>query len=336
MRVALTLEMRRSPHREETWQELWGDCLWMFEQAEQLGFDSLLVQEHFFTADGYGPSVPVFLSALASSTTIARIGSYIYIAPLHHPLALAQETAVLDQLSGGRLDVGLGIGHSVAEYRAYGLSPKTRPSRMEEVLEILPRAWSGERFSYDGRYHRLENVQVQPAPAQEPHPPVWVAATTKPAAERAGRHGANLAAASVDPEVHEAYHAALDASGFVRGSRRVSNPWSITVTDEVPDAVWARNKHHYFHRWDYYRRIRSEFGDPELEYGLAPSPEQYRANELIGNADAVLSSLEPHVRGLGLTDLVLFGPHPGIDLRREGFDAVSKFADEVLPTLHKW
>ncbi|QDQ97508.1 LLM class flavin-dependent oxidoreductase [Tomitella fengzijianii] len=336
MRVALTLEMRRSPHREQSWTDLWEDCLWTFEQAERLGFDALLVQEHFFTSDGYGPSVPVFLSALASRTTTARIGSYIYIAPLHHPLALAQETAVLDQLSGGRLDVGLGIGHSVAEYRAYGMSPRTRPSRMEEVLDVLPRAWSGERFSYEGRYHHLENVQVQPTPAQQPHPPIWVAATTKPAAERAGRHGANLAAASVDPEVHEAYHEALATAGFAPGSTRVSNPWSITVTDEDPEAVWERNKHHYFHRWDYYRTIRSEFGDPDLDYGLAPSPDQYRANELIGDADAVLAALEPHVTGLGLTDLVLFGPHPGIDLRGEGFDALSRFADEVLPTLHKW
>lgn len=336
MRVGLTLEMRKSPYREESWQQMWSDCLWLFEQAEKLGFDSLLVQEHFFTSDGYGPSMPVFLGSLATRTTTARVGSYIYVAPLHHPLALAQETAVLDQLSGGRLDVGLGIGHSLAEYRAFGLDPKTRPSRMEEALDILPQGWSGQSFSHHGRHYTLDDVRVQPTPVQQPHPPIWVAATTVAAAERAGRHGANLAAASVDPAVHAAYHAALDSAGIARGSTRVSNPWSITVTDEEPDTVWRRNKHHYHHRWDYYRTIRSEFGDPDLEYGLAPSAETYRANELIGTADLVLETLEPHVRGLGLTDLVLFGPHPGIDLRGEGYDAVARFAERVMPTLHSW
>lgn len=336
MRVGLTLEMRKSPHRDEAWADLWEDCLWMFEQGEQLGFDSLLVQEHFFTDDGYGPSMPIFLSALIPRTTTARLGSYIYVAPLHHPLALAQETAVLDQLSGGRLDVGIGIGHRVAEYAAFGYNPKSRPSRMEEAIEVLKLGWTGEPFSYQGRYHQLDGVQVQPAPAQEPHPPLWVAATTAAAAERAGRHGANLAGATTDPAVHEAYHSALAKAGFEPGSTRVSNPWSITVTDEDPDEVWERNKHHYFHRWDYYRKIRAEFGDPDLQYGLEPSPEEYRANELIGDADTVLATLEPHVRGLGLTDLVLFGPHPGIDLRDEGHKSLQRFAEQVLPTLKQW
>lgn len=336
MRIGITLEMRKSPHRDQAWPELWEDCLWFFEQAERLGFDSLLVQEHFFTDDGYGPSMPIFLGALAERTTSARIGSYIYVAPLHHPLALAQETAVLDQLSGGRLDVGVGIGHRVAEYAAFGYNPKTRPSRMEESLDLLKAAWTGEPVHYSGKYFQIDGLQVQPTPVQQPHPPLWVAATTVPAAERAGRHGANLAGASVDPEVHAAYQDALEAAGHGRHSTRVSNPWSITVTDENPDAVWERNKDHYHYRWDYYRKIRTEFGDPDLDYGLEPSPEAYRANELIGDADSVLSTLRPYVESLGLTDIVLFGPHPGIDLRTQGLESLEKFAAEVLPTLKEW
>jgi alkanesulfonate monooxygenase SsuD/methylene tetrahydromethanopterin reductase-like flavin-dependent oxidoreductase (luciferase family) len=336
VRVGLTLEMKASPYRKQSWTDLWEDCLWTFTEAERLGFDSLLVQEHFFSADGYGPSVPIFLSQLISRTTTARIGSYIYVAPLHHPLALAQETAVLDQLSGGRLDVGIGIGHRIAEYAAFGLDPRTRPSRMEEAIELLKLGWAGEEVHYDGRYHRIPGLQVQPTPAQEPHPPLWVAATTVAAATRAGRHGANLAGASVDPEVHAAYHAALAEAGHEPGSTRVSNPWSITVTDEDPEKVWERNRHLYFERWDYYRRIRSEFGDPDLDYGLAPSHDSYRANELIGDPETVLAVLEPFVKDLGLTDLVLFGPHPGIDLRGEGSESLRRVAADVLPSLRSW
>lgn len=336
MRVSLTLEMRQSPHRRQSWRELWDDVLWTFTEAERLGFDGLLVQEHFFTPDGYGPSVPIFLSTLIERTTTARLGSYVYVAPLHHPLALAQETAVLDQLSGGRLDVGIGIGHRVAEYAAFGYNPRTRPSRMDEAIELLKLGWAGEPIEYRGPYHQIEGLQVQPTPAQQPHPPLWVAATTVAAATRAGRYGANLAGASVDPAVHDAYHRARAAAGFPVGAARVSNPWSITVTDEDPEKVWQRNAKHYFHRWDYYRRIRAEYGDPDLDYGLQPSPEQYRANELIGSADFVLETLQPIARDLGLTDLVLFGPHPGIDLRTEGHEALCRFAEEVLPTVHTW
>ncbi len=336
MRVGLTLEIRNSPHRPQPWRELFEDCLWLFEQAEALGFDSLLVQEHFFTEDGYAPSMPVFLTALAERTSTARIGSYIYIAPLHHPAQLAQETAVIDHLSDGRLDVALGIGHRVAEYRAFGLDPNTRPSRIEEVIDVLELAWSGEPFSYDGRYYKLDELVVKPEPLQRPHPPLWLAATAVAPAERAGRHGLNLAGASPDPAVHAAYREALVAAGHDPAAMRVSNPWSITVTDEDPDAVWERNKAHYHYRWDYYRRIRAEIGDAELQYGLKPAAEAYRANELIGDAAAVLATLEPFVRELGLTDIVLFGPHPGIDLRGEGYESVARFAEQVMPTLKAW
>src|SRR5699024_7830820 len=162
------------------------------------------------------------------------------------------------------------------------------------------------------------------------------AATTAARAQRAGGPGATPAGAPVGPAGHEAYQAALEAAGHGRGSTRVSNPWSITVTDENPDLVWERNKHHYHYRWDYYRKIRAEFGDPDLEYGLEPSPEAYRAHELLGSADGVLEALGPHVTSLGLTDVVLFGPHPGIDLRTQGIETLQKFAEEVLPTLKTW
>jgi alkanesulfonate monooxygenase SsuD/methylene tetrahydromethanopterin reductase-like flavin-dependent oxidoreductase (luciferase family) len=177
---------------------------------------------------------------------------------------------------------------------------------------------------------------VRPEPLQRPHPPVWLAATAAAPAERAGRHGLNLAAASGDKAVFETYREALLAHGHDPAAARVSNAWSITVTDEDPEAVWARNREHYHHRWDYYRKIRAEIGDADLDYGLDPGADAYRANELIGDADTALATLEPFVRDFGLTDLVLFGPHPGIDLRGEGHESLSRFAEQVLPTLHSW
>ncbi|MBW2426660.1 MAG: LLM class flavin-dependent oxidoreductase, partial [Deltaproteobacteria bacterium] len=118
MDVGLTLDFRNPPFRRRPWRELWEDGLWLLTEAEALGFDYVLVQEHFFTDDGYAPSMPVFLALLAERTERLRIGSYLSILPLHHPAQLAQEMAVLDHLCGGRLDVTVGIGHRLAEYLA--------------------------------------------------------------------------------------------------------------------------------------------------------------------------------------------------------------------------
>jgi alkanesulfonate monooxygenase SsuD/methylene tetrahydromethanopterin reductase-like flavin-dependent oxidoreductase (luciferase family) len=317
------------------WREFWEDCLWLMIQAEAMGFDYLLVQEHFFLADGYGPSVPIFLALLAERTKSARIGSYTYVLPLHHAAQLAQETSVLDHLSGGRVDVCVGAGHRSAEYEAFGMSPKTRPSRMEEGLEVLKLAWTQRPFSYKGRYYDLKDITVAPPPLQHPHPPIWVAATSPAAAERAGRHGAHLHGASIEPEFFAAYFRGLAAAGKDRSTVRISSPWSVTVTDESPDKVWERNKDLYFTRWNFYSLIRATMGDRELKYGLPPA-EGYRDNELIGNASFVLETLRTVTGKLPLTDIVHSGPAGGIPIRDEAYNSLKAFAEKVLPELKRW
>src|SRR5438132_2988381 len=162
---------------------------------------------------------------------------------------------------------------------------------MVEGLEVLRQAWTRQPFSYQGRYYSLRDITVAPQPLQKPHPPLWVAATAPAAAERAGRHGANLHGSAVDPEFHAAYFRGLDAAGIDRSQVRISNPWSITVTDEDPEKVWERHKKLYVQRWDFYRTIRLEMGDKDITYGLPPGADTYRANELIGTADVVLHTL---------------------------------------------
>jgi alkanesulfonate monooxygenase SsuD/methylene tetrahydromethanopterin reductase-like flavin-dependent oxidoreductase (luciferase family) len=346
LRVGFTLDFRNAPRRRRPWRDFWEDGLWLLGEAEALGFDSLHVQEHFFQPDGYAPSMPAFLALLAERTRRARLGSYVYVLPLHHPAALAQETAVLDHLSGGRLDVGVGLGHSLAEYVAFGVDRSARGARMEEALEVLRLAWTRRPFSFSGRFFCLREVEVRPEPLQQPHPPLWVAATTPAAAARAGRCGAFLAAGSVEPEVFDAYRSAWVASGRPLEQSRSSTTLTITATPEDPEKVWARNRELYFDRWDFYSRIRSELGDPALAVALqpsaakerppAPTPETYRANEWIADPDTILGKLEPLVRRLGADELVLNGPASGIDWRREGYESVRLFAERVLPVVARW
>jgi alkanesulfonate monooxygenase SsuD/methylene tetrahydromethanopterin reductase-like flavin-dependent oxidoreductase (luciferase family) len=332
MEVSFTLDFRNPTRRP--WRELWEDNLWLMREAEAMGFNELFVQEHFFTSDGYGPSVPIFLTALAERTQRVRLGSYLYILPLHNPVALAQETAVLDNLCGGRLDVVVGAGHRPLEFRAFNVSQKTRPSRMEEHLDLLTLAWSGGPFSYQGRYYDLADVEVQPTPLQKPHPPVWVGATRPAAAERAGRRGFNLAAASAEPEVFEAYLSAREAAGHSRDTAQILKSWSITTTYEDPETVWDRYADLHIERWSFYSKIRAEMGDPDLSLQMDKAAKPYRQNELVGPPEQIVENLQEVCEKLPITR-ILNSATAGIPVREVLYPSLKLFADRVMPELAK-
>lgn len=155
--------------------------------AEELGYESVFFTEHHSSEDGQLPSPLILASAVAGRTERIRVGTAIVILPLYHPVRLAEDLAVLDHLSNGRLIVGIGGGFLQEEYDSYGIPIKQRPSRMEEGLEILLRCWTEDRFSYHGKYYDVKNVAVQPKPSQKPHPPIWLGATRRPALERVAR-----------------------------------------------------------------------------------------------------------------------------------------------------
>lgn len=337
--VSLTLDFRNPVKWRKPWKEVWEDCLFLLTEGERMGFDSLLVQEHFFTEDGYGPSVPVFLAILAERTKSARLGSFIQILPLHNPAKLAQEIAVLDQMCGGRLDVGLAIGHRAAEFRAFQMSEKTRPSRFEEGYEVLKKAWLSEPFDHAGKWYTYNNLLVTPEPCQKPHPPLWIGATTPVAARRAGRLGANLYAGSTAPETFAAYREGLEEAGHDPAKFRSSVALSVTTTREDPDVVWGRIREQCHYRWDFYRVIRQEMGDAMLNVTApqgAPSSDEYRDNELIGPPEMILEVMAGYRENLGVTDFIHFGAHAGTDQRGAGYESQQLFAEEILPVVRGW
>ena len=335
MKVAFTLDFRNAPQRRRPWREFWEDNLWLMCEAEAMGFDTLQVQEHFFTDDGYGPSMPVFLSVLADRTSRVRLMAYIYVLPLRNPAQLAQETAVLDHLCAGRLDVGVGIGHRALEYRAFDIAPNTRGARMEEGLEVLKLAWTTRPFSYQGRFYSFDEIEVRPEPFQKPHPPIWVGATTARAAERAGRHGAHLALGSGELPVVGAFKDARTAAGFDPDSARINFGLSAWPTYEQPDTVWERSKELYLYHWDFYRKIRSELGDPDLVPAL-PGVDPLRSIATIARPEVIVEKAREVVETYGVTDFGWSGPPTGVPPRSEGYAAMKLFAETVLPIIHSW
>jgi probable F420-dependent oxidoreductase len=157
--------------------------------AESLGFDSAWVSEHHGSSDGYLPSLLPMLAAFAAATDRIKLGTGIVLTPLHDPLHLAEDAAVVDQLSNGRLLLGLGLGWREEEFRMFGVPLTERLQRTVETVEILRRAWTGKRFSFQGRSYRLDRVRVMPPPARPGGPPIYLGGYYERAVRRARRLG---------------------------------------------------------------------------------------------------------------------------------------------------
>ncbi len=171
--------------------DLYKNSLEQVRLAESVGFDSAWISEHHFLDDGYCPSPAVAAAAMAAVTSRIRIGSAGIILPLQNPVRVAEDAAVVDNISNGRFDLGVVLGYRKEEYDGMGVPMIERPSRMEEGLEVLGKALSGEKFSYEGKRFKYENTTVTPKPVQKPVP-LYVGAFEEPAIRRAGRFGLPL------------------------------------------------------------------------------------------------------------------------------------------------
>lgn len=184
----LTLALSPSPEEDAVriGQLIEQACL-----AERLGFSDVWLTEHYFTGESVYNDSLLFASALAMRTERVRIGFAVVQTPFHHPVRLATQLALLDNLSNGRIDVGLGKGTVYNEYEfvGHGLTSADSRERMAETVEILERAWSGEPFRYDGQFHRVQVPALRPKPVQQPGPPLWRSVISPASFEECGRLG---------------------------------------------------------------------------------------------------------------------------------------------------
>ena len=171
--------------------------LQLIEAYERAGFYCYHIAEHHATPLGKAPSPSVFLAAVAQRTTRLRFGTLVYALPLYHPLRLIEEICMLDQLSGGRLDVGFGRGSSPAELVYYGTEPDSAQAIYEESLELITRGLTEKRLTFAGPTYRFDDVPMEIPPLQQPHPPIWYGVHSPESAERAARRG--LSTVSLDP-----------------------------------------------------------------------------------------------------------------------------------------
>ena len=153
-------------------------------RAEALGYHSAWVQEQILGRTASLEPVSLLTYAAALTRTL-RLGSAVLLTPLRSPVQLAKSLSTLDQLSDGRLIVGVGLGGNTRIYPAFGLSPEKRARRFTEGLQLMKRLWTEERVTFDGEFWKLENVAMEPKPIQKPHPPIWFGARHPAALRRA-------------------------------------------------------------------------------------------------------------------------------------------------------
>jgi len=198
-----------------------------FERIEIMdgsGYDCVWLAEHHFNTYSVCPSVTLMGTHIAARTKRLRIGTAVTLAGFYHPLRLAEELAMLDIFSNGRLNWGAGRGFDATEFRAFEVDVEDSRARLYECVEIVRKAWRAERFSHAGKFWRIDDVEVLPQPLQRPSPPVWMAASSPEAVKSAAQLGYSILQ---DPHSthaqigakRELYRTTLAANGFSAADR---------------------------------------------------------------------------------------------------------------------
>lgn len=215
-----------------------------FERAEimdQTGYDAVWLAEHHFSTYSVCPSIHMMGTHIASRTKHLRIGTAVSLAPFYHPLRLAEEVALLDVLSGGRVNWGAGRGFDATEYRSFGVDRDESYPRYRETVEIVLKAWEDGPLTYHGQFYDFEDVEVLPKPLQQPSPPVWMAATSPDAVKWCAQHGYTIL---MDPHASHGdiaskramYQRELEGSGYSMAGREIPMARNIALAETQEEA----------------------------------------------------------------------------------------------------
>ena len=240
MRVGLYLDLRNPPRWQQPSSELYARALRRVEHAEQLGIGSVWLTEHHLFEDGYLPQPMTFAAAIAARTQTIRIGSAVMVAGLRPAIDVAEQGAIVDILSGGRLELGLGAGYRDAEFAAFGADIDARYPMLEERAAEIRRLWT--------------EGGATPRPVQS-RVPIWIGGRGPRAARIAGRLGEGLL--WLGGELFETYVQTLEIAGHPPEAARLAGLANLILADD-PEAAWAQIRPHLSYQWESYARYGAE------------------------------------------------------------------------------
>lgn len=318
MKFGVWFDFRNPPPWRRPYAELYRETLEQIVWAETAGFESVVLSEHHVTDDGYLPSLFPALAAIAAQTTRIRLVTAVMLAPFYDPVRFAEDAAFVDQLSEGRLELGLGLGYRADEFAALGVPLESRAERLRELLEVARRAWTGEPFQRNG-----VQVTVTPTPHQDGGPPLWIGGSTAAAARRAGALGCHwLPDAAVPPELYGEYRESLAAAGHDPAAFRTAINPTILVADD-PERAWHEAKHHFLYQYNRYR----EWQGGELVSDADDLPGE---RFLVGTPDDVSARLAVLVEAHRPDRVYFWARPPGLALEAS-MRSLELFAREVSP-----
>lgn len=314
---------------------LYREALLLAEEAERLGFDSVWTSEHHFVDDAYLPSVLPLCAAIAARTERVLVGTALLLSPLHEPLRIAEDAAVVDLIADGRLVLGVGLGWRQEEFEALGVPIGDRVARLEDSIEVYRQAWRGDLVT-GGATLRYPGVAVRPRPARPDGPPIWIGALADPAIRRAGRLADGFMATEVTPQTFAA-QVAIAREAHAAAGREA--PLAIAV--HVPTFAWhgedawelIRPFHHYM-GWKYEDMdgARGQAGDPPAAPAIDENLDAALREQIVFGTPARVAAQIRALAGTAGGDLHfiarLYFPGLPFDVQRE---AMRIFAEEVAP-----
>jgi luciferase family oxidoreductase group 1 len=337
--------------RDESWSEpaVYDSGVRQMLAAESLGYHSVWIAEHHFSDYGVCPAPSVLASFVAARTATLRLGMGVSLLPLHHPVDLAEQLAVLDVLSGGRLDVGIGRGGTLQDYQTFQSDRSDSRKRVEEGIAVMRQCWRGQPFDFQGRFHSAERLHVRPRPVQQPHPPLYMAANSEDSVRSAARLGLPTLSAFFVPvdelrRRHDVYREEAAAAGRppteVEWLERQS--WGMRVVhvatghDEAVRATEAP----FMGYQQRLAQLRSEGTGGGLPDSfdrsfvrLRPFREYLDSGvALIGSPDEVRRGLQAYLDATGHRRVLLLMALPGL-ATEPALGSMALFAEEVAPTL---
>ncbi len=312
----------------DNFESLYAASLEQIAWAEGLGFDSVWLTEHHFVEDGYTPSPLVLAAAIGQRTSRMRIGTNLMLLPLADPVRLAEDAAAVSLLTGGRFDLGVGLGYRQLEFDYFGRNLKNRPSLMEEGVAILRQAWSGEPIEHQGKRFNLSGLGVAPAPVHAPR--ILMGGMAEPAIERAARIGDGFL--STGGIGHDVYVDALAKVGKPREEGAIfAGHWGIIADDPEREAAnvgeYALYQTNQYVSW-------GAFGPPD-EVPLFPDAESalrdglYELHDGPGAVAALTDMLTAYPE---IKDVHFWAQFPGESIE-SGSKRMAYIAENVLPAV---
>jgi alkanesulfonate monooxygenase SsuD/methylene tetrahydromethanopterin reductase-like flavin-dependent oxidoreductase (luciferase family) len=330
LRLGVVYDFRNPPESGMRTQDLYAAIIEQVSWLDGLGLDLVWFTEHHFVEDGYLPSWIPVASAMAARTRQVRFSCDVCLLPFNHPIRLAEDLAVLDNLSGGRVEIGVGMGYAPHEFKGFGFPVSRRVSLTDEGLEVLTRAFTGERFSFTGKRYQFEGVKITPGFVQAGGPPLWVAAMAEAGAIRAARFGANLLPQGPRGRSLDPWRTAVTDGGGDPGAYRVGIIRSCLITDDR-ERDWPAVRDGERRRMAVYNQFRAAAGG---HGGVAGITEETRIPQtwVVGNVDECVTELAGFIREFGLTDIVTWGVPPGMRPEQMA-PSLERFARDVAPRL---